>query len=202
MVETSFIIGLIILLLSVVIHEVAHGSVAYSLGDDTAKEEGRLSLNPIVHIDPIGSILLPFLLVATSSPILFGWAKPVPVNFFNLTDRWGELKVSLAGPAVNLFIGLVFCLFLRFSLFPEMSNIFILVAFINIGLALFNLIPVFPLDGSHILMNLLPDSTLPFKEFMVNYGALILIFFIFVYPGTDWLGSLIRIIFNLFAGYA
>ncbi|MFA6252044.1 MAG: site-2 protease family protein [Candidatus Paceibacterota bacterium] len=201
MIETSFILGLIIFILSVVIHEVAHGSVAYSLGDDTAKEDGRLSLNPIVHIDPIGSVLLPFFLVISSSPILFGWAKPVPVNFFNLTDRWGELKVSLAGPAVNLIVALIFCLFLRFSLFPEMANIFIMVAFINIGLALFNLIPIFPLDGSHILMNLLPDSALPFKEFMVNYGTLILIFFIFVFPRTGWLGSLVEIIFKFFAGY-
>ncbi|MCK9578663.1 site-2 protease family protein [bacterium] len=197
MIETSFILGLIILIFSVVIHEIAHGAIANSLGDNTAEREGRLSLNPIVHIDPIGSVLLPFLLVITSSPVLFGWAKPVPVNFFNLNDKWGELKVALAGPAVNFFIALIFCVFLRFSFFPEMSDIFMYVAIINIGLALFNLIPVFPLDGSHILLNLLPDSMVHFKQFMVNYGALLLIFFIFVFPGTEWLSDLINIIFNL-----
>lgn len=201
MIETSFILGLIILLFSVVIHEIAHGSVAYSLGDDTAKDEGRLSLNPIVHIDPIGSILLPFLLVLTSSPILFGWAKPVPVNFFNLNDRWGELKVALAGPAVNFFVALIFCLFLRFSLFPEMATVFMFIASINIGLALFNLIPIFPLDGSHILLNLLPDSAIGFKEFIVNYGVLILMFFILVFPGTDWLGDMVDVIFKLLTGF-
>ncbi|MFA6348277.1 MAG: site-2 protease family protein [Candidatus Paceibacterota bacterium] len=200
MIEISFVLGLIILLFSVVIHEIAHGSIAYSLGDETAKNEGRLSLNPIVHLDPLGSILIPLVLALSSSPVFFGWAKPVPVNFLNLKDKWGELKVSIAGPAVNFFLALVFCTLIRFSLFPELSSVFATIAIINIGLTLFNLIPIFPLDGSHILINLLPDSFIEFKKFMISYGAYILIFVLFVFPGTGWLSGLMDIVFRFLVG--
>ncbi|MCK9393597.1 site-2 protease family protein, partial [bacterium] len=175
MIELSFILGLVILIFSVVIHEIAHGAVANSLGDDTAEQEGRLSLNPLVHIDLFGSILIPLALVLTSSPILFGWAKPVPVNFFNLNDKWRELKVAIAGPVVNFSLALIFCLFIRFSVFPEMMSVFATIAVVNLSLALFNLIPIFPLDGSHVLFNLLPDSTIEFKKFMISYGTFIFI---------------------------
>jgi Zn-dependent protease len=201
MIELSFILGLVILIFSVVIHEIAHGAVANSLGDDTAEQEGRLSLNPLVHIDLFGSILIPLALVLTSSPILFGWAKPVPVNFFNLNDKWGELKVAIAGPVVNFSLALIFCLFIRFSVFPEIMSVFATIAVVNLSLALFNLIPIFPLDGSHVLFNLLPDSTIEFKKFMISYGTFIFIFFLFVYPGTGWLSNVIESVFKFLVGY-
>ena len=121
----TIIFVLIILLFSIVIHEVAHGSVAYSLGDPTAKNAGRLTLNPIPHIDPIGSILLPGVLILMSvalggGGIIFGWAKPVPINPYNFRDqKYGEVKVALAGPGANLLIALVFGLVLRFL--PDIS---------------------------------------------------------------------------------
>src|SRR5574343_425811 len=109
------IFSLIVLLFSVIIHELAHGYVASSLGDPTAKYEGRLTLNPLKHLDPFGSIILPLLLFIAGSPVLFGWAKPVPVNPYNFRDKkWGEIKVSIAGPLSNISLAIVFGLILRF----------------------------------------------------------------------------------------
>ena len=116
--DTTIIItifSLVILLFSVIIHELAHGYVAYSLGDPTAKYAGRLTLNPIKHLDLFGSIILPLLLFFSHSPFLFGWAKPVPVNPYNFSDKkYGEIKVSIAGPASNLSLAIIFGLILRF----------------------------------------------------------------------------------------
>jgi len=159
--DLIIIFGFIILIFSVIIHEVAHGTMAFALGDPTAKIEGRLSLNPINHIDPVGTIFLPLLLIFLGSPVIIGWAKPVPVNFYNLTDkRYGALKVSLAGPLVNFIIATFFALVIRFA--PTLNqgayDIFQLVSIYNLCLALFNLIPIFPLDGFHILFDLLPQG--------------------------------------------
>lgn len=198
--EVEYIISLLVLLFSVVIHEVAHGSMAYSLGDDTAQDAGRLSLNPISHIDPIGSIVVPGMLMLTNAPFLFGWAKPVPVNFSNLRDYWGELKVAIAGPAVNIALAVIFCLFIRFSLFPGMEPIFFLIAFMNIFLAIFNLLPVYPLDGSHVLFNLLPESAHQFKSFMAQNGVFILLFVLFIFPGTGWIASISQLVIGFMIG--
>src|SRR5271157_1248941 len=138
------IFSLIVLLFSVIIHELAHGYVAYSLGDPTAKYAGRLTLNPLKHLDPFGSIILPLLLFIAGSPFLFGWAKPVPINPYNFTDKkYGEIKVSIAGPASNLLLAIFFGLILRFI--PSgiiLNNPGIEIAFgyivaINIWLAVF-----------------------------------------------------------------
>src|ERR1035437_1390109 len=113
---TTIIFQLIILLFSAIIHEVAHGYAALFQGDTTAKYENRLTLNPIRHIDPLGSVILPLLLFIFHSPVLFGWAKPVPFNPYNLRNRrWGEAIVAVAGPAVNIVIALIFGLILRFG---------------------------------------------------------------------------------------
>ncbi|MFA5169203.1 MAG: site-2 protease family protein [Candidatus Paceibacterota bacterium] len=199
--EVITIFTLLILLFSVIIHEVSHGSVAYALGDSTAKDEGRLSLNPLVHIDLVGSILLPMLLLFSGMPII-GWAKPVPINPMNFSDRrWGDLKVSLAGPLSNFIIALIFGLIIKFM--PSLPQSFLTIAAIivlyNIVLGLFNLIPIPPLDGSHILFSLLPDSFEGFKVFLWQYGFILLMLLIFIIPGgLDWIFNLAQIILSFF----
>jgi len=149
----------IIIVLSAVFHEYFHAWMAYYLGDPTAKYAGRLTLNPLKHIDPFGTVLIPlFLLFFTGGFI--GWAKPVPYNPFNLRDqKWGSTKVALAGPFANFLIASVFGILLRFmggGSFVSFTLSWIV--FVNIYLGLFNLIPIPPLDGSKILMDLFPRS--------------------------------------------
>jgi len=181
----EYIFLIIILILSIIIHEIAHGSVAYYLGDPTAKYAGRLSLNPLKHLDPFGSIILPLLLIVFRSPILFAYAKPVPINPRKFRDqKYGSLKVALAGPLSNLSIALVFGLVLRFvpgiSAISGLSAIFAGIVFINILLAVFNLVPIPPLDGSHILFTFLPYSMQHIKIFLRQYGMFILLFFLYL----------------------
>lgn len=154
-------LGIVILIISVVVHEVAHGYAANSLGDPTARLAGRLTLNPLPHIDLVGSILLPAFLTITNSQILFGWAKPVPYNPYNLTNqRWGEAFVAVAGSATNLFLAVVFGLMVRFSAELGLSNattaVAAMISSINLLLGLFNLIPFPPLDGFTALRSALP----------------------------------------------
>ncbi len=153
--------ALIILILSIIVHEVAHGYAADSLGDPTARLAGRLTLNPIPHIDLMGSIVIPALLIFTGSPILFGWAKPVPYNPYNLKDqRWGEALVAVAGSATNLLLAVIFGLVVRFGagagLDSAMLSLAATIAFVNLFLGLFNLIPFPPLDGFTALRAALP----------------------------------------------
>ncbi len=156
----SIVFQLAILIVSIVIHEVAHGYAANALGDPTAKLSGRLTLNPIKHIDPIGSIVVPAFLILTNAGILFGWAKPVPYNPYNLKNqRWGEAMVAFAGPGTNLLLALIFGLIARFG-FGMLPDPFIGIAaitsFVNLFLGLFNLIPIPPLDGYTTLRGLMP----------------------------------------------
>jgi Zn-dependent protease len=180
MFEAIFI--LLVLFFSVVIHEIAHGSCALFLGDDTAKREGRLTLNPIVHIDPIGTILLPLILLILTfgqGPI-FGWAKPVPINPLNFRDRkWGIVKVSLAGPLTNLLIAILFSFLARFNFPPQTINFFEIISVYNFAWAFFNLLPFPPLDGFHIIYQIFPENFSPLKFFLLQYGPLILMFIIF-----------------------
>jgi len=213
MVDTTIIItifSLVVFLFSVIIHELAHGSVAYSLGDPTAKYEGRLTLNPLKHLDPFGSILLPLILFIFNSPFLFGWAKPVPINPYNFRDqKYGELKVSIVGPASNILLAIVFGLMLRFL--PQsltlmgngsLSGIGIALTFIvyiNIWLAIFNLIPVPPLDGSWILFSFLPAKMKYVEIFLKQYGIMILVLLI-LFGGNIWF-NITNIIFQLITGH-
>ena len=199
----EYIFLIAILLFSVVIHEVSHGAMANYLGDPTAKYAGRLTLNPIKHLDPIGSVLVPLFLLIIGSRILFGWAKPVPINPYNFRDqKYGSAKVALAGPGANLSLALVFGLALRF--FPVLADIpglylmFSYIVFINLLLAIFNLLPVPPLDGSHILFTFLPASLQNIKIFLSQFGLFILLFIIFFF--FKWIILVINWIFQLIVG--
>jgi len=199
-----YIFLIVILIFSIIIHEVAHGSMANYLGDDTAKLMGRLTLNPIKHLDPIGSIMVPLFLIVIQSPFLIGWAKPVPVNPNNFRDRkYGNAKVALAGPASNFAIALIiFGLIIRF--FPGfvqasgVYSMFSYIVMINLLLAIFNLVPIPPLDGSHILFTFLPYSMNELKVFLTRYGFFILIFFIFFL--LQWLFPVIAGAYKLITG--
>jgi len=189
------LIIIIALILSIVIHEMAHGYAAFWLGDPTAKLQGRLSGNPLVHIDPLGSVIIPGLLFVTGSHILFGWAKPVPYNPYNLSDqRYGEAKVAAAGPIANLVIALVFGTLIRFQevlmLNETFTGIAVYIVFINILLALFNMIPFPPLDGSKILTAVLPlRAEQRYRQFLratERYGLIVFFIFIFVAIQFIW----------------
>ena len=194
--------SLIVLFFSIVIHEIAHGSVALHLGDPTAKNAGRLTLNPIKHIDLFGTIILPLFLVILHSPFVIGWAKPVPVNPFNFRDqKWGALKVAAAGPAMNFLVGIIFSLAVRFIDLPEtVLLLFGIIALYNFAWGIFNLIPLPPFDGSHILLNFIPSPKFnQFKLFLHQYGLFIFLFFIF-FGGLNLIFKGAAIIFSFITG--
>jgi len=199
---------ILILIFSVVIHEMAHGYAANWMGDPTARLAGRLTANPIPHLDPVMSVLLPGLLVVTGSPVVFGAAKPVPYNPYNFTNqKWGEAIVAAAGPASNIVLALIFAVIIRFADVLQLSSSFVQIAFIvvtlNIFLAFFNLVPIPPLDGSKILPRFLP-RTLSYKyeqfrsyfeqNVALGFGLVIFIFVVFLaqplYELTVWLARL------------
>lgn len=207
----SALIYIVILLLSIILHELAHGYAALSLGDPTAKLAGRLTLNPISHIDPLGSIILPGIMLLSQSPFLFGWAKPVPYNPYNLSNqRWGEAYVAAAGSAVNLLLALFFGLLLRFAPELGLGGAFMQIAgqivLLNLLLALFNMIPFPPLDGSKVLGSLLPFTLwqryMNFMAQIERFGAFALIgfllLFIFVLSGP--FNQVLFFLFRLITG--
>ncbi len=176
------IFQLVVLIFSVMIHEISHGFVAEYLGDGTARQAGRLTLNPIAHIDPFGSVLLPLMLSFSNLPVI-GWAKPVPYNPNNLYKdyKFGPLKVALAGPFSNLAVVLVFGLLARFGapfLSPPLIGFFSFIAFLNAFLAFFNLVPIPPLDGSKLLTLILPEESLLFFERMGFFGIFLVLLFV------------------------
>lgn len=207
--EPTQIAMIFILIISVIIHEMAHGYAANWLGDPTARLSGRLSPNPLVHLDPMMSVILPGLLLVTGSPILFGAAKPVPYNPYNFTNqRWGEAIVAAAGPASNLAIAAVFAVLIRMADALALPDSFLILAFqviiLNVFLAFFNLVPIPPLDGSKILPKLLPFSLAMqynnFRRYMeINVGvAFMIVISVFVffladplYELTLWLSYLL-----------
>ncbi|MBU0611876.1 site-2 protease family protein [Patescibacteria group bacterium] len=196
---TDAIFFIIILIMSVVIHEVSHGFMAEYCGDKTARHAGRLTLNPLKHLDMFGSIILPALLYF-SSGFVFGWAKPVPYNPDNLRNRrWGTIAVASAGVLANFFIAILFGMILRFSssLSVPTGFHFIIssIVVINLALAIFNLVPIPPLDGSKILFNILPESFYPFFRFVERYSLILLIIFIFLF--VDHLFPILAYLYHL-----
>ncbi len=173
---------ILILIMSVVIHEVAHGYAALALGDQTAKYQGRLTLNPLKHLEPFGSVILPTLSYMMGGFVI-GWAKPVPYNPYNLKPgRWSEAQVALAGPVANLFLASTFGLLLRVGgeyVTPAFVSVSAVIILINITLAVFNLVPIPPLDGSKLLFAFFPEKFSQIRVFFEQYGFVLLIIFIF-----------------------
>lgn len=206
------LIGVVVIILSIIFHEVAHGYVAYWLGDPTAKYAGRLTLNPLPHIDPVGSILIPGLLAITGSSFLVGWAKPVPINPYNLRyGSWGEGFVAFAGPATNIIIAVVAAMLLRFGIIDITNDaavsLAIMVVASNLSLALLNLIPIPPLDGSKVVAAFLPYQLerkyrqLESMTYMLGPFGLLIVLIIIFNLLSPTLSALVRYFFALLTGF-
>lgn len=200
-----------VLIMSIVIHEFSHGYSAYLLGDDTARLQGRLTLNPIKHLDPFGSIILPLLLfISTSGKFLIGWARPVPYNPSNLRNgRKGNMIVAFAGIAANLLVAIIFGLLIRFApilglpIYDQFAvqafyKICSMIVLMNLVLALFNIIPIPPLDGSKILFSLLPSRLRYIENFLERWGVFLLLFFIIFLWGI--VSPFIYVVFSFLTG--
>lgn len=211
----EFIFIIIILIMSVVIHEVSHGYAALALGDQTAKYEGRLTLNPIKHLDPVGSVLVP-LLGYFMGGFIIGWAKPVPFNPYNLKNqKWGEALVAAAGPLSNIAIAIIFGLIVRvvsastwmaggglsgvIQNYQGFVGLASFVVLINITLAIFNLIPIPPLDGSKILFAVLPYKWQGLKQTFERFGLILV--FVFIFFLWQIMNPIIGYFFKLLTGF-
>lgn len=207
--QPEIIFSIIVLVVSVVLHEVAHGYMANYLGDPTARLAGRLTLNPISHVDPIGSIILPGILAITHAPFLIGYAKPVPYNPYNLSGKYDEALVAGAGPGTNILLALLFGLLIRFggvSMTESMLTACATIVYINLLLAVFNLIPIPPLDGSKVLQGVLPHRlAVIYGHFRANFERLgilsgTLLILILFYVLAPYFSILLQKIFSLITG--
>lgn len=195
---------IIILIMSVVVHELAHGYTALYYGDQTARLAGRLTLNPLKHLDLVGSVIVPLLFILLPGNIVLGWAKPVPYNPYNLRDiKWGTIAVASAGVLTNFFIAFIFGMLIRLALAVGIYSVPFLVVsglivFINVILGVFNLVPIPPLDGSKILFSLLPARYQHIGIFLERYAIFILLFFIFFLWGL--IQPIMFGLFKLFSG--
>lgn len=200
--QTEIVIFQVVaLVFSAIIHEYMHGWMADRLGDPTAKNAGRLSMNPLVHIDPFGSILLPALMIFSGTGFVFGWAKPVPFNPYNLSDKkYGGAKVAIAGPLGNLITALFFGLILRF--FPlaneMMTTLIMIIIQINLILMVFNLVPIPPMDGSKVIMPFLPYNLQVKYAELERYGMFLVL--LFVMFGFTLILPIINFLFKLIVG--
>lgn len=198
--QVQNLLFIVTLIISIIIHELAHGYAADSMGDPTPRLAGRLTWNPIVHMDLFGSIILPALLIFSGAPFVLGWAKPVPFNPYRLNNqKWGGALVALAGPLSNIALAGVFALLLRFFTFsPLVMSFMVGVVVTNIALAVFNLVPIPPLDGHHILFSIIPERFQHIKESLRRYSFVILI--IFVIYGWKFISPVIMYLVKIFLG--
>lgn len=198
------VLYLVVLIFSVVIHEVSHGLVAEKLGDPTARLAGRLTLNPLPHIDLFSSILLPAFLIWVQSPIIFGAAKPVPVNYANLKRPKRDMAlVALAGPGSNFLLALLCALPLRFGLFSSQTlggEFLAQAVLVNLVLGIFNLLPIPPLDGSKILAGVISEKFLPALFSLERYGFFLVIVFLYLGILDAVMVPVLRFFLRLFLG--
>jgi Zn-dependent protease len=206
------LVEFVIILPAIILHEVSHGYVAYRLGDLTAKRAGRLSLNPLVHVDPIGTVVLPIaMLVLSGGSYFFGWAKPVPIDPRSFRDeRTGMLLTGIAGPVMNFVLALVAGLASRAlpgaifvpGQFTSIGSVLLFFCYANIVLAFFNLIPIPPLDGSRVVQYFLPDTARVRYRSIERYGFILLIGATWVFPGLfgTYLTLTVVPIFGLLTG--
>lgn len=191
--------------MSIVIHEVSHGFMAESFGDDTARNAGRLTMNPLKHLDLFGSILLPAILILSKTGFVFGWAKPVPYNPNNLRNRkWGTVAVATAGILANFLIAIIFGLIIRFTANMALPAGFYFITsaivIVNLALGIFNLVPIPPLDGSKILFSFLPERAFSFILAYEQYSLILLLVFIVFF--SDYLYPILAFLFHLITGLA
>jgi len=178
---TQILIQLAILFFSIIVHEVSHGYVALRSGDPTAKYSGRLTLNPLRHIDPFGTVVLPILLILMRSPFLIGWAKPVPINPYYLRNPKKDMaKIGAAGPLSNLGLAIIFAIIYRITGMGVISFFLLYAVFINLLLFLFNLVPVPPLDGSRIVAGFLTHDAYEKYMRIEPYGFIIVFALLFL----------------------
>ncbi len=201
----DLVFQIIILIFSVVIHEVSHGLAAYWLGDPTAKYAGRLTLNPVKHLDLWGSFLIPLFLIVSQVGVIFGWAKPVPYNPYNLKNQKnGPAIVGAAGPLSNIFLALLAGVLMRFLLVLGVDDGLLIykfltyLALINVLLAIFNLLPIPPLDGSKLLFAILPVSEQT-KMLLERYGFIFLIVFLVLFSSV--FSAILYFVLNFFSNY-
>ena len=179
----SLVFFFLIIVPSSIIHEYAHGWMAYRLGDPTAKHAGRLTLNPLAHIDLFGTILMPILLMwASQGSFLFAYAKPVPYNPYNLRGgKWGPALVGAAGPVSNLALAAAFALAVRVMPGAQLTTLLSMIVYANVLLAVFNLVPIPPLDGSKVLFAILPENLHRLRAMLEQYGIMLMFIFIFFF---------------------
>lgn len=201
----EIVFSIAILVISVIVHEISHGYAAVFLGDPTPRLANRLTLNPLRHIDPVGSVLVPALLAISQTGFVFGWAKPVPINPYNLRGKYGEALVAAAGPASNIILAVIFGLILRwgvgFGLIEVSSaaaSLMVTIIFVNLFLAIFNLVPIPPLDGSRLLFAFLPQRYDYIRDFLDRFGLILVLFFAFFL--AQFLVPIVYFLFTIIVG--